>query len=116
VLLVLVRFMGEGAWFPVFVLTVLLGQWACSNLPEHWGKDPRRVVIDEAAGQVVAVALLPPSLHLYFLAFLLFRLFDVWKPGPIRWLEKRGGSWAVMGDDLLAGVAARGILVGIQIA
>lgn len=116
ILFLLVRFVGAGAWLPMFALTLLMGQWACNHLPKQWGEDPRRVVIDEAAGQAVAVALLPPSVQLYFLAFLLFRLFDVWKPGPIRWLEARGGSWAVMGDDLAAGIAARGILVGIQIA
>jgi phosphatidylglycerophosphatase A len=114
-LLVLVRFVGVGVWFPVFVLTVAMGQWACGHLPERWGKDPRRVVIDEVAGQAVAVAFLPPSVGLYLVAFLLFRLFDVWKPGPIRWLDTRGGSWAVMGDDLVAGVAARGILGIIQV-
>ena len=115
ILLVLVQFLGIGVWTPVFVLTVIMGQWACSHLPERWGEDPRRVVIDEAAGQAIAVAFLPPSAHLYLVAFLLFRLFDVWKPGPIRWVDRRGGSWAVMGDDVVAGVVARGILAGIQI-
>ena len=72
-------------------------------------------MIDEAAGQAVAVAFLPPSLHLYGVAFLLFLLFDIWKPGPIRRVDDGGGSWAVMGDDLVAGAAARVILAGIQV-
>ena len=39
-------------------------------------------------------------------AFLLFRLFDIWKPGPIGWADRRHGAWAVMLDDLIAGVFA----------
>jgi phosphatidylglycerophosphatase A len=111
----LVRVFGAGIWFPAFTLTLVLGQWACVHLPKHWGEDPKQAVIDESAGQLVALAFLPPSVRFYAAGFLLFRLFDVWKPGPVRWVEARGGPWSVMGDDLVAGAAARGLLVVLQV-
>ena len=112
---VLVRWVGINAWIPVFFPTLIIGQWACAHIPSQWGADPKRVVVDEVAGQMLAVALLPPSAHLYLAAFVLFRFLDIWKPGPIRLIETRAGAWAVMGDDLLAGGVARLILAGIQL-
>jgi phosphatidylglycerophosphatase A len=84
-------------------------------------KDPSEVVLDEVAGQALALALLhavlpsdaSPLLRwgLVALAFGLFRLFDIAKPGPIDRLQSLPGGWGVMADDLLAGLAA-GILAG----
>ena len=73
------------------------------------GADPDHgaIVIDEACGQFLALipAMLSPVL--WILSFVLFRLFDIWKPGPIRLIERRlGGAWGVMMDDVAAGAAA----------
>ena len=55
--------------------------------------------------------MLPAEFLFVAAAFLLFRLFDIWKPGPIRWLERNlGGSQGVMADDVLAGLAAAAVL------
>ncbi len=70
-------------------------------------KDPGRVVIDEVAGMLVTVAGVPPSALFLVTGFLLFRLFDIVKPFPCRWAERRlPGGWGVMGDDLIAGAYA----------
>ncbi|MEJ0047001.1 MAG: phosphatidylglycerophosphatase A [Rhodospirillales bacterium] len=74
--------------------------------------DPGWVVIDEIAGQLCALLLLPaPSWIGILLAFALFRLLDIAKPGPIGWLDRQGGALGIMADDVLAGLVA-GVLVG----
>jgi len=94
------------------------GWWATAL--ETKGKDdqdPAEIVIDEVAGQWLA--LLPVSVGAahagvaitalwpgWVVAFLAFRLFDIWKPGPIGWADRRSGAMGVMLDDILAGLAA----------
>jgi phosphatidylglycerophosphatase A len=69
--------------------------------------DPGWIVIDEIAGRCCALLLLPrPSWEAAALAFALFRLLDITKPGPIGWLDRQGGAFGIMADDLLAGALA----------
>jgi phosphatidylglycerophosphatase A len=76
------------------------------------GDDPGWVVIDEIAGQLCALLLLPgPSWAGLLAAFAMFRLLDIAKPGPIGWLDRQGGALGIMADDVLAGLVA-GALVG----
>jgi phosphatidylglycerophosphatase A len=82
--------------------------------------DPRWVVTDEVAGQGAAIAIAaalgaPGSAAAVGSAFVLFRALDVWKPGPIRRLERLPGATGIVADDLLAGAAA-GALVGAAAA
>ena len=87
--------------------------------------DPSEVVVDEVAGQAIALipvyALVPPGAALLrigtvVLAFLLFRILDVWKPGPIGALERLPGGWGIMADDLLGGaVAAAMVAAGLAL-
>lgn len=84
-------------------------------------KDPGEIVVDEIAGQAIALACLHAALSagvagtlrwgLVLLAFALFRAFDIAKPGPIDRLQSLPGGWGVMADDLVAGAFA-GILAG----
>jgi phosphatidylglycerophosphatase A len=82
-------------------------------------KDPGCIVIDEIAGQLFAAAaipLLPAAGTLretgsWVFAFLLFRFFDVAKPGPIRRTQRLAGGWGVVADDLAAGAAAAASLL-----
>lgn len=68
-------------------------------------KDPKEIVIDEIAGYGVATAFLPFTLPNVILAFILFRFFDILKPFPIRWTEKRfPGGWGIVLDDCVAGI------------
>jgi phosphatidylglycerophosphatase A len=85
--------------------------WLGASKGEH--DDPGWIVIDEFAGQMIALLALPrPSWGGVALAFVLFRLFDIAKPGPIGWMDRQGGATGVMGDDVLAGIAAA-VLVAV---
>jgi phosphatidylglycerophosphatase A len=68
--------------------------------------DPSEIVIDEMAGILIALFLVPISVTIICLGFFLFRLFDILKPYPIRHLENIGGGIGIVLDDLLAGVYA----------
>jgi predicted RND superfamily exporter protein/phosphatidylglycerophosphatase A len=70
-------------------------------------KDPQEIVVDETAGCLIALVCVPFELPWIAAAFVLFRLLDIFKPGPIRWIDKHvKGSLGVMGDDVAAGVIA----------
>ena len=69
--------------------------------------DPPAVVWDEIAGMLVALLALPPGWYWWLVAFVLFRAFDVLKPWPIGWLDRRiRGGAGIMVDDLVAGAFA----------
>lgn len=73
-------------------------------------EDPPFVVIDEVAGQLIAFLFVPVGVGTLLLGTLFFRLFDIWKPFPIRKLEALGKGVGVMADDVLAGVYANLLL------
>lgn len=97
------------------VLLFVIGVWASSRTCEITRtKDPSIVVIDEVSGQLITLTVLalwgPPSIAGVLVGFLLFRLFDILKPFPIRRLERLPGGFGVMADDALAGVYAAALL------
>lgn len=104
---------------PVFIATMLVvvtfitlaGTWAASRTEKLFGrKDPGKVVIDEVAGQLIALLPIVPRLDPGWLsiiaAFLLFRFFDIVKPYPARRFEKLEGGLGIMSDDIVAGAYA----------
>lgn len=72
--------------------------------------DPSEVVIDEVAGFLVTMFLVPPSIVTVACGFLLFRIFDIIKPWPAGPAEKIRGGWGIMADDLICGLFANLIL------
>lgn len=88
----------------------VLGTWAVARLPDAEA-DPGWVVVDEAAGMALALALAPAGWGWALLAFALFRLLDILKPGPVGWMDRQPGALGVMGDDLVAGALAGGALL-----
>ena len=102
------------AWSPAAlpvaaILAAGIGVWAVAAAGLQG--DPGWVVIDEVAGQFVAMLPLSrPAWPGLLLAFSLFRLFDIAKPGPVGWVDRRHGAWAVMADDLVAGALAAAVL------
>lgn len=105
IVLVLISTIGCGVW----------GDWAIAHLPARKEGDPGAVVLDEFAGQWIALialpmATLPQALIVLAGQFFLFRFFDVFKPPPARQLEKLHGGWGIVADDLAAGIYAN--LVG----
>ena len=106
------------------LLVFVIGWWA--TIEATRGKDdhdPSEIVIDEVAGQWVA--LLPVSFGLgmagvdpwtfpwpgWVTAFIFFRLFDIWKPGPVGWADQRNDALGVMLDDVIAGAMAGGVVL-----
>jgi phosphatidylglycerophosphatase A len=88
-------------------LIAVIGTLAAAEISRRTGvEDPSYVVIDEVAGQLVTLFLLPVTVPNIILGTLAFRIFDIWKPYPIRKLEDLGNGVGVMADDLLAGVYA----------
>ncbi len=78
--------------------------------------DPREVVIDELIGFLITMAGLPLSFKSLVLGVILFRLFDIWKPWPVRLLDRdEGGFWIIM-DDVGAGCYAHAVLWLILVA
>jgi phosphatidylglycerophosphatase A len=74
-------------------------------------KDPSRVVIDEIAGFQFTMFLVTPTVVHVLLGFILFRIFDITKPFPIRFCERKlPGGYGVVGDDVVAGIYASIVL------
>jgi phosphatidylglycerophosphatase A len=93
-------------------LVFALGLWAADRYMRAVGlHDPGAIVIDEVAGQWLTLAVAPLDPLAYLAGFLLFRIFDVLKPWPASWLDRRvGGAFGVMIDDIAAAVYAGGAL------
>lgn len=119
-----------GVWLVVLAIPVgfVKGLWATREMTrDSDDHDPSEIVVDELIGQWIA--LLPvlfgafhAGVHVLSLwpgwiaAFVLFRLFDIWKPGPVGWADRKDGPMGVMLDDVIAGVLAAlcvGLLAGL---
>ena len=120
---------------PLVLVTALVGVWSSTIASRYAGiKDPQFVVIDEVSGQMIALLIGAGATsfdltHIYdmrmpewsghvswkylLLGFILFRLFDIWKPFPARQAESLPGGWGIMADDWIAGVYAA---IGLWIA
>jgi phosphatidylglycerophosphatase A len=106
-------------WLSPFALPLAVlvstfgGLWAIGAA--DGGDDPGWVVIDEFAGQWIAMLpLARPTLAGLTAALLLFRFLDIVKPGPIAWAHRQHGPAAVLADDLVAGAITAGILWAVQ--
>jgi phosphatidylglycerophosphatase A len=96
-------------------LLTVVGVLASDEVSRNLGsEDPQIVVIDEAAGQLLTFLFLPVGLGNLVLGTLLFRIFDIWKPYPIRRLEPLANGVGIMADDLAAGVYANLILQAVN--
>ena len=101
------------AYLLVLILGFVIGAWACDVAGRALGVDDHRALVwDEFVG--LWIALIPAMLAPWWAVlagFALFRLFDVWKPWPIRWLDRHlKGGVGVMVDDVIAGVFAAVVL------
>ena len=83
---------------------VAMSMWVAGTAERAFGHDSRKIVIDEFAGFLVAIAFLPKTFLVYVLAFILFRVLDVLKPFPARRAEAAGGGAGVVLDDVVVGV------------
>jgi phosphatidylglycerophosphatase A len=96
-------------------IVTLIGIPAATRVERESGRtDPGFVVIDEVAGQWLALTVAPPDWRHGIAAFVLFRIFDIVKPWPARQLEKLPGGTGIMLDDLAAGAYALGVMLLVQ--
>jgi phosphatidylglycerophosphatase A len=107
------------------IIALVIGILACADHVRETGReDPSECVIDELAGQWLACSfcllsfggMVPAATHIsllsFFLAFALFRLFDIWKPWPVSWADQKlGGGLGVMTDDAIAGLMAGALVL-----
>lgn len=93
-------------------LLFIAGVWICARTSRDLGvHDHSGIVFDEIVGFLVAMIALPPDWLWLLAGFVLFRLFDIIKPWPIGWFDRRvPGGLGIMLDDLLAGLAALALL------
>ena len=105
---------------PVYEWTIIafffLACWVSDKAQSYWGKkDDQRIVIDEIMGFLTAIMWLPKTALFVTLGFVLFRLFDIVKPPPVRRLEQVRGGYGVVLDDVMAGIYANIVLQVIRI-
>lgn len=91
------------------------GVFSIRKVHGQWKHDDNRIVVDEVAGVWLATLFVPLNWHYYLAAFVLFRFFDIRKPLFIKQLDRLETDWAVMLDDLLAGLYAS-ILLQLYLA
>jgi phosphatidylglycerophosphatase A len=92
-------------------VVVLIGIPAATRVARSTGiKDPQFVVIDEVAGQLVALIAVPLGWKSFLVGFIIFRVFDIWKPPPVRQLEAIPEGAGIVLDDVAAGLYALGIM------
>ncbi len=132
--------LGKSPWFPgtlgsagglflIWVVEIMLGKFSDAvmlvvlgaflflgvrssqaYIEQKQNNDPQEVVIDEVVGIFVTFLWMPIHWKSMFFGFVFFRVFDIWKPYPIKRLEKIPHGWGVMLDDMLAGLYANILL------
>ncbi|UCD05079.1 MAG: phosphatidylglycerophosphatase A [candidate division WOR-3 bacterium] len=94
----------------------IIGVIVAGDFENRWGKDPRRVVIDEYACILLPLYFTPLRVAPLAITFFLFRIIDIAKPPPLKAVEKIQGGWGIMLDDLLAAVYTTMIIIILKFA
>lgn len=98
---------------PITLILLALGTalavWIAGEAEKEFGHDAKPIVIDEAIGQSIALLFVPHVWWAFASAFILFRVFDVWKPLGANQAQKLPGGWGIVADDVIAGIVACGV-------
>ncbi len=100
---------GEWNLFYASFVLFFIGWWVSAEYVKKIGReDPKEVVIDEVVGMWLVISACQTSnINILIIVFLLFRLFDIWKPWPISWVDRKvKGGLGIMLDDILAAAFA----------
>lgn len=116
-LILLMSYLPLVVYIIVTILSAIIGIYICQKVSDDLGvHDHGSIVWDEIAGMMIVFIAVPISWHSLALGFVLFRIFDIFKPWPISYLDKNvHGGWGIMVDDLIAGALALLCLHGIYI-
>jgi len=90
----------------LIALGTLVAVWVAGEAEKDLGHDAGPIVIDEAVGQTLALLFAPHRIGVFVAAFLLFRLFDIWKPLGAHQAQRLPGGWGIVADDAIAGVTS----------
>jgi phosphatidylglycerophosphatase A len=100
--------MPDGMRWALPIVSFLAGAVVCGKAAAKMGlEDPGAIVLDEITAFTVIFLFVPLNLVHLIAGFVLFRLFDITKPWPVRQFERLPGGWGIMADDLVAGLYAR---------
>jgi len=94
----------------LIIFFTLLGVYSSNKIIPEWGEDPSRIVIDEVVGMWISMLFIPNNIFIMLAAFILFRVFDIYKPLFIRKFESFPKGWGIMLDDIAAGCVANIVL------
>ncbi|HEX2570974.1 MAG TPA: phosphatidylglycerophosphatase A [Polyangia bacterium] len=108
--------LGQAAFLIALLVVTVVGSWAADVYCRATGRhDNQRIVVDEVAGYFLTLALSPRTPVYLLLGFIFFRLFDITKPPPVRWIDRNvRGGFGVVADDLGAGVYAALVLLLLE--
>ena len=91
--------------FGIIMILIILGKISSNIVSKQLkDKDPSMIVIDEAAGMGISLLMVPKIWILYLFAFILFRIFDIFKPSFIYHVQELSKGWGIMVDDILSGM------------
>ena len=115
----IIEALNASAYYPhAIIFFFIVGTWASSRVERLYGHDSQRIVIDEVVGQMITFGFFAGRYQLSAIyiavGFGLFRLFDIYKPFPVRRLERLPGGLGVIGDDVGAGMYALAALMLIR--
>lgn len=101
----------------LIVIAFIMGVFVCDKVTSELGvQDYSGIVWDEVVGFLITMFMAPVGIVWVVVGFGLFRLFDIWKPQPIRWVDKHvQGGFGIMVDDVLAGLLALAIMQIISV-
>lgn len=97
-------------YFLIMAISIIAGTIVSDIAESYWGHDSSRIVIDEFAGMAIALFLLPKNIILFIAAFILFRIFDIFKPFPVNKMQNINTGAGVMLDDIFSGFMANAII------
>lgn len=105
------------AYILALLLSFLFGVWCCQSASDAMGvHDHGGIVFDEFVGVWITLFAIPLNALNLLLGFALFRLFDILKPWPIKWLDQKvSGGFGIMIDDVLAGLFALAVMHGLSL-
>jgi phosphatidylglycerophosphatase A len=102
-------------YFSILFLLFLIGVYTSSKFASDLSKkDPRKIVIDEAYGQLLVLFRMSDAWFPVLSCFILFRVFDIAKPYPIKKVETLPSGWGIMMDDIVAAIYA-GVMVNLYL-
>ncbi len=94
----------------ITLIIFFISLWSATGAEKFFGKDNRKIIIDESCGMLISFLFLPKRLFLYILAFVIFRFLDIIKPPPVRMCEELKGGLGITLDDVVSGIYANLIL------